>query len=119
MKRVLIVTPNPDVKTIIWYYLERMSIGHVFCAADGEEALRFLNNPRSRVDIAIISNEMLGSPAEDVWKRAKEFNPLIRGVVFTTSLHPQKVVEAFCGEAAVMRVPFSFADLQAAVLVQK
>ena len=112
---ILIVTPNQDMRTIIWHYLERMSIDSVLDVENGEAALRVLGNPKSGIDVAIISNEMLGMPAENIWKRAREFNPLIRGVVFTTSPHLQKVMDAF-GEAAVIRVPFGFAALRAAVL---
>ena len=119
MNRVMIVTPNQDMRTIIWHYLERMSIDYVLCVTNGEAALRVLGNPESGIDVAIISNERLGMPAENIWKRARKVNPLIKGVVFTTSPNLQKVVDAFGGEVAVVLVPFDFDALRAAVLVQR
>jgi len=110
--RVLVVDDDPDVRAFLADSLE--GLGHEVAAFEsGEEALAAL--PGWPADMALVDYAMPGMHGADVARAARALRPDLPIVFVTGYAESQQLENAAGPDAAVLRKPFTVADLAAAV----
>jgi PAS domain S-box-containing protein len=109
---ILVVDDDEDVRAFLVGSLEGLDYS-VTEAASGDEALRIL--AKAAPDLALIDYAMPGMHGADLARAAREIHPALP-IVFVTGYAETEQLEAALGrDVAILRKPFSIADLAAAV----
>jgi CheY-like chemotaxis protein len=110
--RVLVIDDDADVRDFLVDTLQ--SLGHeVAAAASGEEGLARLSEWPA--DLALIDYAMPGMSGADAARAARKARPDLPIVFVTGYAESEKLEDALGSQVAVLRKPFSIAQLEAAV----
>lgn len=111
--RILIVEDQADMRSMIRHMLSELSITQIFEAADGKQAMSFMDNALDMVDVVICDWNMPHMSGVEVLRQLRSVNPDMPFLMITGRGDISSVSEAKAsGVTAYIRKPFSLAHLE-------
>lgn len=111
---VMIVDDQPAARGMLKKILKEMQIEHVFEAANGREAMRFLDNTPDMIDIVICDWNMPTVSGIDLLKQVRSTGSEVPFLMVTGRADKESVVEAReSGVTGYIAKPYSSTQLEA------
>jgi two-component system chemotaxis response regulator CheY len=118
--RILVVDDQPEMRALIKNMLSDSGITQLFEAADGKEAMNFMDSALDFVDVVVCDWNMPRLSGVEVLRQLRSVNPEMPFLMVTGRSDIASVAEAkSSGVTAYIRKPFSPAQLEAKLHIIK
>jgi two-component system chemotaxis response regulator CheY len=118
--RILIVDDQAEIRAMIRNMLSDMGITQTFEAADGKEAMSFIDSAMDFIDLVICDWNMPKLSGVELLRQLRSVNPDLPFLMITGRSDIESVAEAKAsGVTAYIRKPFSPAHLEIKLRVVK
>ena len=111
--RIMIVDDQADMRSMIRHMLAELGVNQVFEAADGKQALMFMDDALDLIDIVICDWNMPVMSGVEVLRQLRSVNPEMPFLMVTGRSDMTSVTEARAsGVTAYISKPFSMDQLE-------
>lgn len=116
--KILVVEDQPEAQALLRNMLMELGVTQIFQAADGREALSFIDSAFDMIDMVICDWNMPNMSGVELLRQLRTVDPDIPFLMVTGRGDMESVVEAkSSGVTGYIRKPFSPAQIEAKIRV--